>query len=83
LDTIIEYLPVNDHAAGLKYLGITCGMWLTIYYLTAKNGILNINTVNSTKNSRIMPCFLAIAKDACGYEGKMWEKKSIMFFSKL
>ncbi len=30
-----------------------------------------------------MPCFLAIAKDACEYEGKMWEIESIVRFQGL
>ncbi len=27
-----------------------------------------------------MPCFTAIAKDACEYEGKMWEMIRIVHF---
>ena len=30
-----------------------------------------------------MPCFLAIAKDACENEGKMWEMISIVRFQRL
>jgi len=49
-------------------------------YLTAKTVFELSETLSGQKNFCIMPCFTAIAKDAYGNEGKMWENCSIVEF---